>query len=233
MSLWESLGETWTRPRSEWPREPQVPLYVPKFHSGWETPVDVLQEAPWEVEGLAPAPVEEVNPVSRQSIRNSQKHSLASEATPPGDALPPLSSPQAHRGYQPTPAMAKYVKILYDFTARNANELSVLKDEVLEVLEDGRQWWKLRSRSGQAGYVPCNILGEARPEDAGAPFEQGSRREGRAARPANCSQASRGTKTVRAAASSTWTRSTTNSSGKSATLRRSRSGTSVWSAASP
>ncbi|XP_050613816.1 epidermal growth factor receptor kinase substrate 8-like protein 2 isoform X1 [Macaca thibetana thibetana] len=171
MSLWESLGESWMRPRSEWPREPQVPLYVPKFHSGWEPPVDVLQEAPWEVEGLASAPIE-VSPVSRQSARNSQKHSPASEPTPMGDALPPVSSPHTHRGYQPTPAMAKYVKILYDFTARNANELSVLKDEVLEVLEDGRQWWKLRSRSGQAGYVPCNILGEARPEDAGAPFEQ-------------------------------------------------------------
>uniref|UniRef100_A0A2K5SJR2 Epidermal growth factor receptor kinase substrate 8-like protein 2 n=1 Tax=Cebus imitator TaxID=2715852 RepID=A0A2K5SJR2_CEBIM len=117
-------------------------------------------------------PLDLVHPVSRQTTRNSQKHSLASEATPPGDALPPVSSPHAHRGCQPTPAMAKYVKILYDFTARNANELSVLKDEVLEVLEDGRQWWKLRSRSGQAGYVPCNILGEARPEDA--PFEQTS-----------------------------------------------------------
>lgn len=40
------------------------------------------------------------------------------------------------------------------------------------MLEDGRQWWKLRNRSGQAGYVPCNILAEARQEDVGAPLEQ-------------------------------------------------------------
>uniref|UniRef100_G1RAZ7 EPS8 signaling adaptor L2 n=1 Tax=Nomascus leucogenys TaxID=61853 RepID=G1RAZ7_NOMLE len=170
MSLWESLGESWMRPRSEWPREPQVPQYVPKFHSGWEPPVDVLQEAPWEVEGLASAPIEEV----RQK-RGSQLCTWEAAAPPATAQVPPAwasAPPVPHRGYQPTPAMAKYVKILYDFTARNANELSVLKDEVLEVLEDGRQWWKLRSRSGQAGYVPCNILGEARPEDAGAPFEQ-------------------------------------------------------------
>ncbi|XP_058160865.1 epidermal growth factor receptor kinase substrate 8-like protein 2 isoform X2 [Dasypus novemcinctus] len=171
MALWESLGETWTRPRCEWPAEPPVPSYVPKFHSGWEPPRDVLQEAPWEVEGLEPA-AQELTPGSRLATRNSQKHSFTSEPTPPGDVLPPGSSPQAHRGYGPSPAMAKYVKVLYDFTARNANELSVLKDEVLEVLEDGRQWWKLRSRSGQAGYVPCNILDEVRPEDVGAPLEQ-------------------------------------------------------------
>ncbi|XP_062949785.1 epidermal growth factor receptor kinase substrate 8-like protein 2 [Cynocephalus volans] len=172
MSLWELLGETWTRPRSEWPREPQVPFYVPKFHSGWEPPLDVLQEAPWEVEGLASSLSDQPTPVGRPTVRHSPKHSLTSELTAPGDAGAPVSSPHTHRGYQPTPAMAKYVKILYDFTARNANELSVLKDEVLEVLEDGRQWWKLRNRSGQAGYVPCNILDEARPEDAGAPPEQ-------------------------------------------------------------
>lgn len=172
MTLWESLGETWTRPRSEWPREPQVPLYVPKFHSGWEPPLDVLQEAPWEVEGLAPAPDDEPTPVSRLSFRNSPKHSLVSEPTPPEDTLPPVGAPHAHRGYEPAPAMAKYVRVLYDFTARNANELSVLRDEVLEVLEDGHQWWKLRNRSGQAGYVPCNILDETRLEDI--PLEQAS-----------------------------------------------------------
>ncbi|XP_076971388.1 epidermal growth factor receptor kinase substrate 8-like protein 2 isoform X2 [Tamandua tetradactyla] len=168
MALWESLGDTWTRPRSEWPREPQVPVYVPKFHSGWEPPLDVLQEAPWEVEGLTPAPDTEPTPGSRLSFRNSLKHGFASEPTPLGEG----SSPHAHRGYESTPAMAKYVKILYDFTARNANELSVLKDEVLEVLEDSGQWWKLRNRSGQAGYVPGNILDEVRPEDVGAPLEQ-------------------------------------------------------------
>ncbi|XP_040139832.2 epidermal growth factor receptor kinase substrate 8-like protein 2 isoform X1 [Ictidomys tridecemlineatus] len=176
MSLWESLGDTWTRPRSEWPKEPQVPLYVPKFHSGWEPPLDVLQEAPWEMEGLASGPDDQPTPVSRLSIRNSPKHSLSSESTPQGDVFPPVSSPHSHRGHQPTSAPAKYVKILYDFTARNANELSVLKDEVLEVLEDGRQWWKLRSRSGQSGYVPCNILDEVRPEDIGAPLEQASQK---------------------------------------------------------
>lgn len=173
MALWDSLGETWTRPRSEWPREPQLLLYVPKFHSGWEPPLDVLREAPWEVEGLGSAPAEEPTPAGRPPFRNSLKQSLVPEPAAPGDGLPAASSPHAHRGYEPTPAMAKYVKVLYDFTARNANELSVLRDEVLEVLEDDHQWWKLRSRSGQAGYVPRNILDEIRAEEAGAPHEAG------------------------------------------------------------
>ncbi|XP_059566675.1 epidermal growth factor receptor kinase substrate 8-like protein 2 isoform X1 [Myotis daubentonii] len=171
MALWDSLGETWTRPRSEWPREPQLLLYVPKFHSGWEPPLDVLREAPWEVEGLGCAPADEPTPAGRPPFRNSLKQSLVPESAAPGDGLPAVSSPHAHRGYEPTPAMAKYVKVLYDFTARNANELSVLRDEVLEVLEDDHQWWKLRSRSGQAGYVPRNILDEIRAEEAGAPHE--------------------------------------------------------------
>ena len=26
------------------------------------------------------------------------------------------------------------------------------------MIEDDKQWWKLRNRSGQAGYVPYNML---------------------------------------------------------------------------
>lgn len=34
-----------------------------------------------------------------------------------------------------------------------------------KVLEDDKQWWKLRNRSGQAGYVPYNILDVVKLED--------------------------------------------------------------------
>ncbi|NXK42482.1 ES8L2 protein, partial [Piprites chloris] len=140
INLWDSLGETWTRSRAEWPRDANIPTYIPKFRNGWEPPIEIFRGAPWEIDiGHLQ---EEVSPVSLPLLpfwpgvflccRNFEAQ---------GMALP-----------------KRYAKIRYDFTARNANELSVLKDEILEVLEDNKQWWKLLNRSGQAGYVPYNIL---------------------------------------------------------------------------
>lgn len=34
-----------------------------------------------------------------------------------------------------------------------------------QVLEDDKQWWRLLNRSGQAGYVPYNILDVVKLED--------------------------------------------------------------------
>lgn len=34
-----------------------------------------------------------------------------------------------------------------------------------QVLEENKQWWKLLNRSGQAGYVPYNILDEVKLEE--------------------------------------------------------------------
>ena len=48
---------------------------MPRFHSGWEPPLDVLQEAPWEVEGLA-APGDEVRAPAAPSDPTSALRSL-------------------------------------------------------------------------------------------------------------------------------------------------------------
>lgn len=39
-----------------------------------------------------------------------------------------------------------------------------------QVLEDNKQWWKLRNRSGQSGYVPYNILDVVRLEEPEEPY---------------------------------------------------------------
>ncbi|XP_044130894.1 epidermal growth factor receptor kinase substrate 8-like protein 2 [Bufo gargarizans] len=175
MQIWDSLGERWTKSRAEWPKEPLIPQYIPRFNNGWIPPIDIFQGAPWEQdvghppepnkplfledppkpkENLGPRtnlPPPNGNPYRTPSFKQSN---IPPEIKPEYNTGPKLSSYNA-----PVPAQPqKCAKIRYDFTARNANELSVLKDEVLEVLEDNKQWWKLRNRIGQEGYVPYNIL---------------------------------------------------------------------------
>lgn len=137
MTIFELLGEGWTKPRAEWPPDECAPPYFPAFRNGWEPPIDHFKTAPWETEGpkdLGPAP------------------GMNYGKPPPEFYGTHLSGPSNGSHSR------KYAKVLYHFVARNANELSVLQDEVLEVIEDNKQWWKLRNRSGQVGYVPFNIL---------------------------------------------------------------------------
>ncbi|KAM8807827.1 epidermal growth factor receptor kinase substrate 8-like protein 2 [Eudromia elegans] len=159
MSLWDSLGETWTRSRAEWPREANIPSYIPKFRNGWEPPMEIFRGAPWEIDiGHLQ---EELSSANGYPYRNSSlKRGQPADQTQAVDAFKQNVTQHVNRNYE-AQGMAppkRYAKIHYDFTARNANELSVLKDEILEVLEDNKQWWKLLNRSGQAGYVPYNIL---------------------------------------------------------------------------
>ncbi|XP_055766371.1 epidermal growth factor receptor kinase substrate 8-like protein 2 isoform X1 [Salvelinus fontinalis] len=145
MTIFELLGDGWTRPRADWPRDQCAPTYFPKFRNGWEPPAELFRTSPWETEGSGEPPRSPISnlmsPFKSDEIFGTQSLN---------------SSNGSNNGL--TSLSRKYAKIRYHFVARNANELSVLQDEVLEVIEDDKQWWKLRNRSGQSGYVPHNIL---------------------------------------------------------------------------
>ncbi|XP_038562373.1 epidermal growth factor receptor kinase substrate 8-like protein 2 isoform X2 [Micropterus salmoides] len=144
MTIFELLGEGWTKPRAEWPRDQCAPPYYPKFRNGWEPPAELFRTAPWETEGS-------MGPLASPTSPDYRKHSAE-------DFYGTHSSSSSNGSHNGMPHARKYAKIRYHFVARNANELSVLQDEILEVIEDDKQWWKLRNRSGQSGYVPFNIL---------------------------------------------------------------------------
>lgn len=109
-----------------------------------------------------PFPADKPQPLSAAPQRAKQEVARHLEAALPslapglgGDPAQPWASapPVPRRGYEPVPTMAKYVKILYDFTARNASELSVLRDEVLEVSGGQEQAAQETGRGAVGGCV--------------------------------------------------------------------------------
>ncbi|CAG2109356.1 unnamed protein product [Medioppia subpectinata] len=55
---------------------------------------------------------------------------------------------------------AKIVRVLFPRTANNDKELTVIRGEILEVLDDSRKWWKARNWRGQVAHVPHTIVSE-------------------------------------------------------------------------
>uniref|UniRef100_A0A0N7ZB69 SH3 domain-containing protein n=1 Tax=Scylla olivacea TaxID=85551 RepID=A0A0N7ZB69_SCYOL len=53
---------------------------------------------------------------------------------------------------------AKIVQVTYPRTANNDKELTVVRGEYLEVLDDSRKWWKAVNARGQAAHVPHTIV---------------------------------------------------------------------------
>ncbi|CAL8277475.1 unnamed protein product, partial [Gadus morhua 'NCC'] len=188
--LWVTLGDGWTKCRLEWPKEQYFPPCPLRFRDGWEPPAlppptpgplrhehqapggplgDALGHAEGhrhEEGGLRHAQESSMMP----GVPSGDRYSLASASC---DRSQPLDQDMALAAFQQ--AVSRHVdrigqpkifaKSKYDFVARNNTELSVLKDEVVEVLDDKKQWWKVRNGCGAAGYVPNNILETTRAVD--------------------------------------------------------------------
>ena len=53
---------------------------------------------------------------------------------------------------------------IYKFDAAEENELSILKNEILEVVEKSDDWWTVRNKYGQAGLVPVAYIAAPIPD---------------------------------------------------------------------
>ncbi|KAJ6641890.1 Epidermal growth factor receptor kinase substrate 8-like protein 2 [Pseudolycoriella hygida] len=52
----------------------------------------------------------------------------------------------------------KLVQVTYPRTANNDKELTVVRGEYLEILDDTRKWWKAKNSRGQVAHVPHTIV---------------------------------------------------------------------------
>uniref|UniRef100_A0A3B4WB65 EGFR pathway substrate 8a, signaling adaptor n=1 Tax=Seriola lalandi dorsalis TaxID=1841481 RepID=A0A3B4WB65_SERLL len=182
--LWVALGDGWTKCRLEWPKDHYFPPCALRFADGWEPPVVAAmtpsreQDLTQLAESLANA---EVQRQEELKIRLAQEPSAVPKF-PPADgyafsnssykrmqildqdtamaAFKHAVSRRVDRSFDGDSRgqMKQFAKSKYDFVARNNTELSVLKDEVVEVVDDRKQWWKVRNGCGASGYVPNNIL---------------------------------------------------------------------------
>uniref|UniRef100_A0A8C8HPB2 SH3 domain-containing protein n=1 Tax=Oncorhynchus tshawytscha TaxID=74940 RepID=A0A8C8HPB2_ONCTS len=183
--LWVALGEGWTKCRLEWPKDHYFPPCTLQFRDGWEPPMMPFVPQSREAElnqltqTLAHSEIlrqeEMVHRLSTEhpgvlDLPSSQGYALDNKAykrmhlSDQGMAMQAFNqavSRHVDRNYEAHGSRGQpklFAKSKYDFVARNNTELSLVQDEVVEVLDDRKQWWKVCNCSGASGYVPNNIL---------------------------------------------------------------------------
>ncbi|CAJ1085361.1 epidermal growth factor receptor kinase substrate 8-like protein 3b isoform X1 [Xyrichtys novacula] len=149
-ALWRSLGDSWNIPRSHWPND-DIPVYIPEFYDGWQPPPP---------SGVASRP-----PFRNGPMRNSQHSPPDYRQEEPVSNGPWASTPPPPQHSAEPPL---YMRAMYDFMARNNQELSIMKGDVVEVVQKTRQWWVIRNSRGEEGSVPQNIL---EPMESSEPME--------------------------------------------------------------
>ncbi|NWV35329.1 ES8L3 protein, partial [Grantiella picta] len=87
-------------------------------------------------------------------VMEQERHGGLQDTPPPASVSPPRSR---HPSLSPLSTQG-LARALYDFQARNVQELSVRKGDKLQILDQQRKWWLVQDERGDRGHVPGNIL---------------------------------------------------------------------------
>ena len=52
----------------------------------------------------------------------------------------------------------KFAKVIIGFASTSEKELSINCGEIVQVLNDTRNWWLVKNNHGSRGFVPSNML---------------------------------------------------------------------------
>ncbi|KAJ3585842.1 hypothetical protein NHX12_012250 [Muraenolepis orangiensis] len=175
--LWRALGDCWNVPRTRWPGGDAIPPYLPEFYDGWRIPPQPSsQMGPRSLSQHFPPPASH-----QGSLYDHQgplyDHQGSREMQGPPEEVGAQKQAEnsgpnnISRGGPPPPL---YMRVIYDFMARNSQELSVLKGEVVRVVDKSNQWWIVCNNHQEEGHVPQKVL-EHMNEPLPMDYPQGSR----------------------------------------------------------
>lgn len=182
--LWLILGDAWSVTVEDARLKPQLyahlenQVYTPVFSDGWMPSLTDTRENRNELSKIAFATAAQVQaqsrgkqsvplqkqrnysntqPIDDQSSNTKYQYdsSAQSSARPSNirnyDVMKKWAVDLCYRG-------AKVFEVTHDRQANNEKELTIRVGELLEVLDDKRNWWRLRNFQGQVGHAPVTIL---------------------------------------------------------------------------
>lgn len=189
--LWHSLGDAWLIPREQWKTviPPYQPVFMDGWTPDYQVDDQPLRRSsPRRSEGARPpalAPLAPLGPLDRPDAAfEREEPDLYNEQYAPyprntrsnpgrEDSGSAASSPdrEPYRGDDEDLGEAwargvaarggRVVRVTYPRTANNDKELTVVRGEYLEVLDDSRKWWRARNRRGATAHVPHTIVAAA------------------------------------------------------------------------
>lgn len=168
--LWHSLGDAWHTPKDKW--NSYVVPYVPTFMDGWTPDASFFPEEKEEPKRSNT----EMTRYSSEFFYDSDRGDRRSHSPPSdrdfgprsdisNDSIDKSGDPAARFEHQQRRWLAelkarnaKIVQVTYPRTANNDKELTVVRGEYLEVIDNSRKWWKARNMRGQTAHVPHTIV---------------------------------------------------------------------------